>query len=336
MFYRSESLKSGRQTLSNSLLFCFILAIALSAAFSEFFQTPQKTDDSLEPWQQLFTPRQLALIQELELTNKLGTFRFNKRQEGGRLEWDMIHPRQLNANDDTITKIFEGIQQINVLKIYPQDSINLSHYSLNNPATVLKLIDGDNQTLVLKTGLVNPIDNSTYMIVSGKTPIFHIEKLNFPMESLNLANFIDSTIFTLPLEEMTGIQIYRGSRLNLSARLKEGQWYNRRNRAFDESKIQAFLKKMFSLRSLMILDETTEKLKKQIKRYTARPLYTIKMHDRQEREHTYKITHPLSKLADIKMEKGENSLITGPEGTHPQLMDKTHLDIFNINEGRLR
>ena len=335
MFYRSESLKSSRQAVSNSLLLCFILAILMAGAFSEFFQTPEQADSDLQPWRKLFTPRQLAHQREVELTNKLGTFRFKKWEESGRVGWNMIHPRQLNADDNTIAKILDGIQQINVLKIYPQDPINLSHYSLDNPATVLKLTDADNKVLVLKTGLVNTIDNSTYMTISGKEPLFHVEKLNFPMESLSLANFIDPTIFTLAPEETVQIQIRRSSRLNLSARLEKGLWLGRRGRAFDTNKIETFFKKMFALKSRLILDETSQALKKKIDRYTSRTLYTVTIRDKQESSHTYKISHPLPKLADVKIERGETSLVTSSDDAHPRLMDKEHLEVFNIRESQL-
>ena len=332
MFYRFEALKSRRQKLSNYLLFCFILTVALAGAFSEFFQTPLKLDGNLEPWQQFFTPRQLASVQKVELSNKLGTFHFQKEEKGG---WNMIHPRKLKADGNTMAKIFAEIQQIKILKLYPKDSINLSHYSLDKPASTLKLIDADNKKVVLKTGLVNPIDNSTYMTLSDKAPLFHIEKINFPLESLNLSNFIDSTIFSLSLSEISKIQIYRGPRLNLSARRQDNQWLSDRNKVFNKDRIQAFLEKMLSLRSLLILDETNKKLEKAIGRYTRRPFYTIKIQNREKQTRTYKITYPLSKLADIKIEKGQNSLITKSDGSHPLLIDKEHLAVFNVKESRL-
>ena len=335
MLYRSESMKSRRQALSNILLLCFILAIVLAGAFSEFFQTPRQANDNPESWRQLFTRQQLAETVELELTNKLGVFRFKKENKPDGEGWNMIHPRNLKADEKTIAKIFDGIQQIKVLRIYPQDPINLSHYSLDTPATVLKLTNALKQTLVLKTGLVNPIDNSTYITLSKKEPLFHIEKLNFPMESLNIANFIDSSIFSLPLKEISQIQIFRGSRLNLSAHLQNGRWVNKKDNPFDENKIQAFLKKMFSLRSLLILDEITQQLQKEINRHAARPLYIVTIRDKQNRTHTYKITPPLSKLSNVKMEKGQNSMVISSDGSHPQLMDKEHLNVFNIKENGL-
>ena len=335
MFYRHELLKSNRQRLSNVLLFGFILAIAASGAFSEFFQTPRKTDSSLEPWQQLFSPRQLADVLELELTNKLGTFRFKKRKNSDKEGWDMTHPRQLNADNSTIATIFTGIQQIKVLKIYPQDPINLSHFSLDKPASILKFSDANNKKIVLKTGLVNPIDNSTYMTLSDEEPLFHIEKLNFPLESLNLSNFIDSSIFSLSLTEIAKIQIYRSSRLLFSAQLQDDKWIDRRNKTFNEKSIQSFFNKMFSLRSLLILDETNRQLEKEIGRYIARPFYTIKIQDKEKKTQNYKITRPLPKLADVKIEKGQNVLIISSDGTHPKLIDKEHLNIFNVNESRL-
>ena len=336
MLYRSEPLKSGRQMLSNFLVFFFILTIVVAGAFSEFFQTPLQADTDLEPWNQLFTSRQLADVRELELTNKLGTFRFEKREWPAEKGWVMIHPRRLNADDNIISKIFEGILQINVLKIYPKDPINLSHYSLDNPATILKMGYPDNPSLLLKTGLVNPIDNSTYMTLSGKEPLFHIEKLNFPVESLKLADFIDSSIFTLPLAEVGLIQIHRGTRLKLSAQRRDGKWFGRRNQVFDENKMQAFFDKMLSLKSVLILDETTPQLKKRIDRYSDRPLYTVTIQDRQSRIRTYKVSHPLGKLSDVKIEKGQNCLVTSSDGSHPQLMDKEHLDAFNVKESTLQ
>ena len=337
MFYRPEPLKSNRQKLSNLLLFCFFTAIVMAGAFSEFFQTPRKTDDDLMPWQQLFTPQQLARIQELELTNKLGTFRFKKQKKSNNKErWYMVHPRNLSADRDTIDKIFAGIQQIKVLKIYPQDPINLSHYSLDKPAGILKFSDADKKTIILKTGLVNPIDNSTYMTLSDKKPLFHIENLNFPLETLKLSNFIDSTVFSLSLSEITKIQIYRrSSGLSFSAKLQDGRWLNRRNKAFKQDAIEPFLEKIFSLRSLLILDETTKQLEKEIRKYSARPLYTIKIQDQENKTHTYKISYPLNKLIDIKIEKGQNSLITSSDGTYPRLIDKEHLTIFNRSEKQL-
>ena len=335
MFYRPEPLKSGHRKMSNTLLFCFILAMAVAGAFSEFFQTPLQTNNDLEPWQQLFTPQQLANVKKMELSNKLGNFHFLKGQSPDKQGWEMIHPRNLNADDNTIAKIFTEIQQIKVLKLHPKDSINLSHYLLDRPATVLKLTDANNKKTVLKTGLVNPIDNSTYMTLSGKAPLFHIEKINVPLESLNLSNFIDSTIFALPLSEIKKIEIYRGTRLHLSAQLQDNQWISQRKKIFNQERIQSFLEKILSLRSLLILDETNKKLEKAMRRYTKRPFYTIKIKNHENRIDTYKITYPLSKLADIKIEKGQNSLVTKSDGSHPVLIHKEHLSIFDVKESRL-
>ena len=335
MFSRPESFKYGRQALSNLLLLCFIVGMVLAGAYSEFFQTPRRIDGSAGPWQQLFSLPLMNTVQDLELTNKWGTFRFQKREKDGQSTWDMSHPRQLNADDSTINKIIASIEQIQVLKVYPKDPINLSHYALDNPATTLKFNYRGGEQAVLKTGLVNPIDNSTYMTLTGKEPLFHIEKLGFSMDSLKLTDFIDSTVFSSPRKDVVKIQIYRGSRRRLSARLMNGQWFNQRGRFFDSEKMEGFLNQLFSLRSQLILDETTEKMEKEIRRHISRALYTVHIGTGGEQMDIYKISRPLSRLADIKIEKGQNSLVTGPQGSHPNLIGKEHLEIFNVEESRL-
>ena len=122
MFSLPESFKYGRQAMSNALLLCFIMGITLAGAYSEFFQTPRRIDGSADSWQQLLPATLIDTIKTLELTNKWGTFRFQKWEKDGQYTWDMNHPRQLNADDNTINKILTSIQQIQVLKIYSQRS----------------------------------------------------------------------------------------------------------------------------------------------------------------------------------------------------------------------
>ena len=155
------------------------------------------------------------------------------------------------------------------------------------------------------------------------------------MESLKLTDFIDSTIFSLARNDVVKLQIYRGTQRRLSARFESGQWLNDWDRRFDQRKIEKILNQIFSLRSQLILDETTKKLEKNIRSHQARALYTVHIGTKGEQMSTYKISSPLSKLADIKIEKGQSSLVIGPQGSHPSLIGKEHLEVFNIVESRL-
>ena len=154
---RMRHFKASKATLSNTLLLCFFLAIIFSAAFSEFFQTPNGPNRDLLPYRRLFHPNQLDNVQKLELINGLGTFHLEKRQKLGAEVWELTYPRSLPANKETIAKILSGLKAIKILKIYTKDPINISNYSLNNPLMKINLTDISGEKTSLALGLVNPI-----------------------------------------------------------------------------------------------------------------------------------------------------------------------------------
>lgn len=330
----------NRTSLSSWLLVLFIAIIVASGAISEFFQTPKDHDKDILRHYNIFNKGSLASISSLEIKNSFGTFYFRKVGGAKNSSWDMVRPRNLTANGRTIDRVISAIESMRILKVYQKDPINMANYSLHAPLIRINLGNTEGRDISISMGLVNPIDNSTYITMDNKEFLYNIEQFKVPITTLNLYDLIETTIFPFDSQEVSYIKLYRGNKssssVSLSAFIKDGKWTGRRNRELDIDKVNSFLGSLASVRSSFILDSVSEKLAREIKRYSSRPLYTMEVIDSSGREYNYIITNALPKLSDVKMEKWKSFLITGPSARHPYLVSREKLRIFSMTDVRLR
>jgi hypothetical protein len=313
----------NKTTLSTAFVGFFILTLALSTVLSEFFQAPIISSQELSKLQYLFTDADIKGINEFRLETSLVDFKVKKENSG----WLLTTPRNINANEKLINDILSSLKTVRIKKIYPRDEINLANFSLNNPLAKLTLTTNTGREKTLSFGLVNPINNTTYVSLDTDDAIYHVNLLGVPIEKIELANIIDSRIFSMPWQEVESIKITNKNQLKLDIKKEKRIWYQGR-RQLAEDRVTKFLQEVVNIKSTVILDERTDKLERRLKGLLEKPFFKMEIKTKSGEIVTYDVSYVLNSLPDIKMEKKQNFIIRASNRKHPFVVNKSYVKYF--------
>ena len=320
------------------MLIVFLFILLASGSISEFFQAPAFKNDDHGQHQTLFGNNEFSNVDKISFKNPLGTFHLIK-MDHNLTPWQLSFPRELSADRETISYIFEILRSVKIRKVYQQDLINMTNFSLSNPLIEMELFYNDGQRYKLLFGLINPIDNSTYLTKSDSGVIYHVDALKGSLETLDFSNFIDSKIIAFNQDDINSLKIYRGRsknrRVQLAMKKEDKKWYGAKRRELDQKKAINYIKTLTSLRSTFILDKVNEKAQEKIDRYLTTPLYSMEITDNDNNVVTYKISAIIHSLPGIKMEKRQNFIIEASHRNHPFLFNKEDLTSFSKTQRSL-
>lgn len=330
-------LKTQKSIFSTWLVSGFFLILLASAMLSEFFQAPIESLQELDEYQTVMKAAELSDATQISIKNRLGSFTLTKNSYG---LWQLISPREYPATESTMTQIFNALANLKIRKIYEKDLINTSNFSLDRPQLEITFNYKDKPSQTLQVGLINPIDNSTYISFDKKKAIYHVDAITYPFEKLDIGIFIDTRIFSLELANIASFSLYRNkidsANLQLEFYHRGNNWEMKDNRVLEPQKVEEYLNELLALKSQIILDRQTDSLKEKVDEFLATPYYVIKITDNENREFIYNITWPLQALPDIKMEKRENFLISASDRKYPFLIHKDYFAIFQKRQSQFR
>ncbi len=333
------NLEIKKSSASTWMLAIFTFIILLTGVYSDFFQAPTELTPEMSTYQSLFKPGQILGVQQIVLKNNLGTFHFEKSKSLPDTSWVMISPRNLPANTTLIKNILNDLNNVKIKNVHEMDAINISNYSLDNTPIEVTLIGSNEKKATLKFGLVNPLDNSTYVSLSDQKAIYHIDNIGMSLNTLNLGSFVDTRIFTFNPSEVTEVTIYKGKKGSRSVRFalektKTG-WDGKYSKNLKSEAVQDYLSELADLRSSLILDKTNQELEENIESYMSNLSYTVEVKTTQH-SYNYEITGLVKKLGDIKLEKWQNFMIKPSNRNHPVVVPKKYLGLFSPSESNLR
>jgi len=324
-----------KSTISYWLIGLFTTILILLAAISEFFQAPRLTSRELEKYRLLFNSAELENIQSLKITNRIGTYHLSRGSKDSKDQWLLKFPRNLHADNQMTEKILASLQEIKIRKIYNLDPINKANFSLDAPLVTITLGYEKGVEKILRIGLINPIDNSTYLTVSGKDAIYHVDSIKGKIEANDLSDFIDSKIINISSTKIKSLKIFKGTRKGnpqLFLNKKENTWLGKKGKVLEEDKVKAYLSHLYKLKSQIILDSLTEDLQKNIKKYLDSPLYTMIIDFGNSQKVTYKVSSLVSSLDGIKIDKRQAFIIKVSNRKHPYLIAKENLKLFSKSQ----
>ena len=321
---------------AKSLTIGFALLMVFFMILSEFFQIPQPPPGEAPSLQSpLLTPL-LNTLDTLTVSNSLGTTHVSKRGDS----WHLHTSGGLPARKELVEQIIHSLKTINVHHFYEKDNINLRSFSLDNPTVEIHLGALD-KSQKIKIGLINTIDDSTYLMEERSALIYQIDILPLPLHSLGLEDFIDSRLFRKPLENIQKLRILqnlspRKSRATLTLIRTDQSWQNAKAKKLDPQKTNDWLAKFLAQKAEVILDKKSPKLEEHIKKTMARPFYTVVLTQKDGKEVSHRFSRPLTSLPDLTLEKKSFVLVTGGNGTHPLLADKSVLDLLKTKARAFR
>ena len=222
-------------------------------------------------------------------------------------------------------------------QLHQYEPINIQTYSLDTPILVIDLYSKLDDQLKIKIGLVNPISNTSYMTIGNHKTIFQTEIIKNHIELMDLSDFFESHIFSMPLNEITSFELYRrGSKVSVNKLTKKGQnWKSKMYRSITNKNVDAKLNSILNIKTHTIIDEQDEKLKTFLKNYMDNPLYTIKIKSG-KKEVTYKISSLINALPKLKLEKRQYFIMLASDRQFPYIIKKESLDKFYMRYSQIR
>jgi hypothetical protein len=319
-----------RQLASNLILFLFFILVSSAALFSNIFQTHTKSATEAIEQAKLFSSNELDLITRITLKNKSGEYSFSRSGNSKESPWNMVSPRAISSNSLFIEKLFTALTSINIKKLFPDEKINFSNFSIDKPTSTLNLVDQNGQTITIFFGLMNSIDNSTYLKVSGRSGIYHVEAPNVSLENASLANLIEAQIFAINLETVESLKIVNENKKNniavVEMKKTDGNWYNHENNLLADDKIKEYLQELSNLKSSFIIDKPTDAQKKQIS--TLPKEYRISIQDSQPSTVDYNISGLIKSLIDIDLKNEEYFVVSTTNNPTSYVVKKEFLELF--------
>lgn len=318
-----------RKIASNLILFLFFILVSLASLFSDIFQTPVKTVNEVMEQAKLFSSADLSQISKISLKNKSGEYLFERKEINQLPSWHMVAPREVSANSVFIDKLFNALNVIKVKKMFPDEQINKSNFSLDKPTATLELIDQNAKAITIQIGLMNTIDNSTYLKIAGRSGIYHVEAPAVSLENATIVDLIESQIISIDLNTITAFKILYKQKPLLEINKKDGLWFDSSGSPLAVDKIDDYFQELTSLKSAFILDKQTEAQKKQINSLSKSGDYSLTMKDAADNVIEYNISGLVKSLSDIDLKNEEYFVVTISNTPTAYVVKKEFLEVFN-------
>lgn len=315
----------NRNNISSIILAGLSFILLIGAALSEFYQAPILSSKELSKLQYLFTQSEIENVKKIDLKTGLGEYKLNKRAQG---QWTLSSPREIDANSELIDKVLDGLKTIKIKKIYPKDPINMANFSLDNPISKIKLTNDKGSHKSISFGLINPIDNSTYVALDNEKAIYHVNIVDMSFEKIDLTALIDSRIFNMKWDEIKSIKIIgQNKKTRLSFNRDKTRWVSK-SLELNEERVRTYLDELTNMKSTIILDRKTEDMEKRLNQYLSRPYFSMEIVNANDELIKYEVSYIINSLPDIKMEKKQNFIIRATNRQHPFLVSKDYMKFF--------
>lgn len=258
--------------------FFFILCIFL-ALFAEVFQSRNSEIDLAALYATPIQWRQFNELREVKLSNKNGEFILENMNPLGLLEgpWQLTSPQALKVKSAVVEKMMSALRQMQIRQLFSLDAINLNSFSLDAPTATVTLNAISGRNLELKLGLINPIDNSSYMTFSGATQIYQIDPLSISLESYDLAQMAESQILALNIEAIQSFELVKENVSVFRWQKNADKWLTQLDAEITPEKIQKYFDKWENVKSSLVIEVGTPEQKIVLDRLLAAPQYLLRV-----------------------------------------------------------
>jgi hypothetical protein len=324
--------KKKYEYLSNAILGVFLFLLIGSALLTDIFHSPIKSSIEASGMATLFKTNDLLPVIKISLKNKSGIFIFERIEKNQISPWHMTSPRNVTANSVFIEKLFNSLATIKIKNVFPSDQITLSNFSLEKPnATLVFESNGPRKTINIDIGLLNTIDNTTYIRISGKNSIYQTQVPSVSLENATILDLIESKIFSIDLESINSFKITFNKKISLGFNIhkKSNSWVNNEDLPLIQDKVEEYFQELSTIKSSFVLDSQTDQQKKQISYLIRSPEITLTALDNNKNLITYRISSLISSFPDLDLKNGPYFLVTISNNQTAYIVKKEFLDLFN-------
>lgn len=277
----------------------------------------------------------MANISTVRFKNRIGDFIIVNEENS----WILQKPRIIPAKTRTIEKIINSLKQLNIYTIHQYEPINFQSFSLDNPLLEIDVYSKLDEKMSVKVGLINPINNTSYITVSGHDKIFQTTLLKGQLEKLELSDFIDSNIFSIKIDQIKSLSIYRGSTKQAHNRLSKDVnnfWNSKKYKMITNERVSLKIEKILGIKSHMIIDQQNAQLNTFIGNYIKYPQFRILIKTKNNKEISYKVSSPIKEFPELKLEKKQYFIMTASDRPYPYIVNKSYLDEFIVRYSQIK
>lgn len=318
--------------LSNAILGLFLVLVVGAALLTDIFHPPTKSSFEVTGVVNLFKETELSPVTKISLKNKSGSFVFEKLEKNQISPWHMTTPRDVTANSIFMEKLFHSLSSNKVKNIFPDDRINNSNFTLDKPnATITLEAAPPAKPIILTIGLLNTIDNTTYVKISGKNNIFQVEVPSISLENATILDLIESKIFSIDLESINTFKVAFNKKgmPGLNIHKNNTQWVTSENQPLAQDKIEEYFQDISVIKSSFVLDSQTDSQKKLIANLTKNPEITLSATDNKNNIITYKISSLIYNFPDLDLKGNPYFLVSISNNQTAYIVKKEYLELFN-------
>ncbi len=321
-----------KKWVSNSLLLVFTVLVIFSGFLSEMLKAPIKNSSEIIEQSLVFKNKELDLVNKISLKNKAGEFIFERANLEDKSLWNMTSPKTVASSSVLIEKLFNSLNRIKTKKLIPDTKTNSLNFSLEKPTATLTLTDKNQKTYLVEIGLINTIDQSTYIRISGRNGIFHVEAPSESLENLTLDNFIEATIFQFPIQDILSFKISKkGFPLDLiNLTKKENHWIAPDGKMLNVKKTEDFISEFFKIKSSFVLDQQSELQKKQSQKLMASPDFKVNIETADGKKLIYAVSMPVKSLVDKALNDELHVLINESQSSLFYIVKKENLNLMDV------
>ena len=322
-----------RNLVSTWFSLFFFLLLLTYLGFIEFFQDSQSDNMAIDLLTSPIQKSQLTNVSKVEFKNRLGEFVMVKENNS----WLLQKPRTIPAKEATILKIFKELENLTIQTVHEYEPINFRSFSLDNPVVEMNLTSKA-ESLNVKIGLINPIDDTAYLVVSGRDQIYQASIFKYQLERLELADFVDSGVFSMPLSDIKKLTLYQGKNTSPNNVLEKlgSNWISNKYNTISNSSVDAKMLDILDVKTHMIVDKMDEELKTFMSNYLDNPLYRIIIDTESGKTITYKITALIKSIHELKIENRQYFIMSASDRPYPFLISKPYIDRFYIRYSDLK
>jgi hypothetical protein len=327
-------LKPSLSTLLIIFFFCMLLFLSL---FAEVFESQTPEVDIAQIYANPVPITELQHLKNLKMINKHGTFVFENTHETGDLSgpWQMLEPQALKVKENIVSKIVDALNVVRVRNFHRLEPINLSSFSLDNPTLTLLFTNSQNKNFEIKMGLINPIDNSAYLSLSGQDQIYQIDPIEITLESYDLSQLVESKVLALNSDSLQSLEIYNSNGLQLKLLKKDGFWLDQNAVSLSESRVKKFFERIEEIKSFSILDKLTTEQQLFMEQTMATSTWGLKLIYGQG-VRTYVISKLKSSIPGMNISSTDTFALSSEEKQSFVLLNRDELTIFNTKSSELK
>lgn len=321
-----------KNIVTNLAIVLFILFVTASIYISQQSKiNDNQTSNTPLSNLKLYSDVEFDSLTKINVSNKNGDFTFEKTNKSPFLIWEMITPRQIAANASFFEKMSQLFKNSNVKKIFPDDKINNSNFSLEKPMATITLLFKDGHQNIIYIGLLNTIDNSLYLKIKNRQGIYHIEAPDFSFENATIAELIESQVFNLNVKSLSSINfINNKTKIPTDFIFTNNEWLINNKEPADVVKLQTFIQDLANLKASFVLDKFTDQQKSFLNNVKKNYDFKIAAKDANQNLIEFQIGPMLKEFPGIDL-KGENYyLATHSINNNVYLLSKESYDLYNL------